>query len=185
MLATALGAIHLSTDWAARHPGRPWKTESRPAVPEDVAEHYRTLPVKLLVDEVMRHYREAVWPKVEVIVESHAMDSSSDRLIVEGSAILPDLVASLRVDRVFAVWLTCDSMLLRDRIRESSRYDALPSDERLLVDKFIGRNEIFNRRVLESARELGFASIDVGAAGSVDHVVGRLIALAIPKRLQG
>src|SRR5687767_6850308 len=78
-LASELGWSYRSTDKLAKHPGRPWRTPPK-TVPEHVAEHYLTLSVEELIADVIRHYRDNVWPLVEDIVTSHATNLSSDRL---------------------------------------------------------------------------------------------------------
>jgi len=93
-LAAHLGWSYRSTDKGlAPHPGRPWQV--RPEKAKHVAEHYLSLSADELISDVLRHYRDIVWPLVKGIVTSHATDLSTDRLILEGSAILPELVVTL------------------------------------------------------------------------------------------
>ena len=106
-IAANLGWNRISTDTLARHPGRPW----RPApekVPDHVAEHYLSLSVDELIKDVLRHYRVNVWPKVEEIVASHINDPSRAGLIIEGSALWPELVATLDFDNIATLWLTAE-----------------------------------------------------------------------------
>ncbi len=75
-LATRLGWTHISTDSLARHPGRPWRPAPR-KVPDHVAQHYLTLSVDELIQDVLHHYKTNVWPKVESIITSQINDPSS------------------------------------------------------------------------------------------------------------
>ena len=87
-MAKRFGWRHVSTDslgggegeaqlGLARHPGRPWKTEARSAVPQHVSDHYLSLSVDELITDVMGHY-EKVWPRIEQLVVSHiAADSGA------------------------------------------------------------------------------------------------------------
>jgi len=100
-LALKLEWSHVSTDSLARHPGRPWKTRLK-TVPEDVAEHYLSLSVDELLADVLRHYR-SMWHGIEAMVTLHATDISTDRLILEGSALWPGSVATLDLDDVGAI----------------------------------------------------------------------------------
>ena len=45
-LAAKFGWSYRSTDKLARHPGRPWVSANKKAIPEHVAEHYGTLSVE-------------------------------------------------------------------------------------------------------------------------------------------
>ena len=95
-LAAKLGWTQISTDKLARHPGRPWQPEPQ-QVPDHVAEHYLSLSVHELIEDVLHHYKVNVWPQVEAIVTATATDTSKERIIVEGSALWPEFVATLRV----------------------------------------------------------------------------------------
>ena len=122
-LAGSLGWSHLSTDRLAAHPGRPW----RPApgkVLDRVAEHYLRLSVDELIEDVLRHYRAIVWPKVEAIVASHSTDTSTTGIVLEGSALWPEFATSLDFDKVAAVWLTAGDEVFRQRNYVGSRYSS-------------------------------------------------------------
>lgn len=103
-LGSELGWSHISTDSLARHPGRPWR-KTPETVPEDVAEHYLSLSEEELVADVLRHYR-SMWPDIETMVRSRVIDPSTERLMLEGSALWPESVANLNLDEVAAIWLT-------------------------------------------------------------------------------
>ena len=120
-LAETLGWGHVSTDSLARHPGRPWKPAPE-KVPDNVAKHYLCLSVGELIEDVLLHYRVNVWPKVEAIIASHSTDTSATGLVLEGSALWPELVASLDFDRIATVWLTASEEVFRKRIHGESLY---------------------------------------------------------------
>jgi shikimate kinase len=152
-LADAMGGEVLSTDTLARHPGRPWGEVGRRP---HVIEHYLTLSVEELLEDVLRHYRENVWPQV---VE--AIESASGPLVIEGSALWPESVATLQREGVSAVFLTASDDLFRRRIHAESRFDELAGSERELVEKFLARTLLYNRRMNEEVRRLGLESRDV------------------------
>ncbi len=159
-IAANLGWNRISTDTLARHPGRPW----RPApekVPDHVAEHYLSLSVDELIKDVLRHYRVNVWPKVEKIVASHINDPSRAGLIIEGSALWPELVATLNFDTIAALWLTASEAVFRQRIRDESLYQAKSLRERRMIDKFLQRTLVYNAQMIEVANRQGFSLVDV------------------------
>jgi 2-phosphoglycerate kinase len=118
-VAARLGWEARSTDGLARHPGRPWPAGGRP-VPPHVAEHYSTLAPDQLIASVMAHYRGKVWPIVQSLVAERA-GARGTPLVLEGSALLPDLVATLVRPAVRAVWLTAGEALIEVRVRRESR----------------------------------------------------------------
>ena len=129
-LAARLGWAHVSTDSLARHPGRPWKPAPE-KVPVHVAEHYLSLSVDELIEDVLRHYRVNVWPKVEEIVASHSNDTATTGIVLEGSALWPEFATSLDLDRTAAVWLTASEEVLSQRIHDGSGYRSKsPGNER-------------------------------------------------------
>ncbi|MFI7675337.1 AAA family ATPase [Actinophytocola sp. NPDC049390] len=150
-LADRLGFEHRSTDYLARHPGRPWRTADR-EVPPHVAEHYSSLAVDELISSVLTHY-ERLWPRIEELVRT------ADGLVIEGSALWPERVATLDVP---AVWLTAGDDVIRDRIRASGGYATATVDERALMDKFLARSIRFQQLLQADVDRLGLARVDVG-----------------------
>ena len=106
-LAAKLGWSYLSTDRLAAHPGRPWRRLPGEKVMDSVADHYLSLSVDELMEDVLRHYRANVWPKVEGIVATHSNEASTSGLVLEGSALWPEFATSLDFDKVGALWLNC------------------------------------------------------------------------------
>ena len=137
-LAEELGWNYLSTDQLARHPGRPWRVGDR-QIPDDVADHYTRLSVSELVESVLSHYRGNVWPIIDAIVRSRLNNPFDLGLVLEGSAILPDLLRTAGCTRVAAIWLTAPDSLITERIKRSSDYETLAAKERGLVDAFLQR----------------------------------------------
>lgn len=159
-LAAALGWDHVSTDSLARHPGRPWKPAPE-TVPDHVARHYLGLSVDELVEDVLFHYRVNVWPKVEAIIASRSNDTSTTGIVLEGSALWPELAAGLEFDKVAAVWLTAKGEIFRQRILAGSLYSSKPSRERKLIDKFLQRTLAYNARMVDAVSRHGFILVDV------------------------
>ncbi len=167
-LATRLGWRHVSTDRLARHPGRPWKTKPE-TVPEHVAEHYLSLPVDELIVDVLRHYR-SMWPDINALVTTHAMDLSTDRLILEGSALWPESVASLDLDSVAAIWLTAGNDLFQARIYHASHLEEGTVREKLMIQRFLERTQLYNEQMMAAVNRLGLVSINVEATSSLDEL---------------
>ncbi len=164
VVAERLGVGHRSTDYLARHPGRPWRTAER-EVPPHVAEHYSLLGVDELISSVLGHYAR-LWPRIAELVRA------ADGLVLEGSALWPERVVSLDVP---AVWLTAGDDVIRERIRMSGNYASATLDERALMDKFLARAVRFQQLVLADVDRLGLARVDVDGR-SVDEVADAVIA---------
>ena len=165
-IAEEQGGEVLSTDTLARHPGRPWGEVGRRP---HVIEHYLTLSVEQLLADVLRHYRENVWPQV---VE--AIKSAKGPLVIEGSALWPESVATLQKEGVSAVFLTASDDLFRRRIHAESRFDELVGTERELVEKFLARTLLYNERMNEAVARLGLESVNVEAFPSMATLLAPL-----------
>ena len=177
-LAARLGWDCISTDRLARHPGRPWTVNPRQdPVPDHVLRHYRALSVEELATRLLRHY-EQLWPTVEALILSHASDPGSTRLILEGSAILPDGVAALPTGNVAAMWLTAAPGVLADRIRALSRLEEADHDEQALVRKFIARTVRYEQIILGAVARHGLPAIQVAAGSTTDDLVERCLQVA-------
>lgn len=168
-LASRLGWQYRTTDKLARHPGRPWQDPPK-QVPSHVAHHYLSLPVDELLADVLRHYRANVWPLARAIITTHATDPTTDRLVMEGSALLPGLVAGLTVPHVAAVWLTASDTFFRRRMVASSRYATRSPRGKRMIDQFLARTCRYDAWMVEQVRQLGLATVDVEETWSADEL---------------
>ena len=159
-LAAELGWRYLSTDQLARHPGRPWRNDGS-TLPADVIDHYSQLSTAQLVESVLAHYQNNVWPIIEAIVRSHVNNPYDPSLVFEGSAILPELVAAAAFDRVSFVCLGASDAFIRGRIHESSDFANRSSDEQSLIRFFVSRTLALSEATRGAVHEIGAPSVDV------------------------
>lgn len=181
-LAAKLGWSYLSTDKLAAHPGRPWRRRPEDKVMDIVAEHYLSLSVDELMEDVLRHYRVNVWPKVEEIVASHCNQASKGGLVLEGSALWPEFTKSMDFDKVSALWLTADEETFRQRIYTNSRYRTKAPREREMVDKFLQRTVAYNARMVDIVNRQGFMLVDVGQSDVMELAERCLLALGVDEQ---
>ena len=177
-LATTLGWTHLSTDSLARHPGRPWRPAPQ-KVPDHVAQHYLTLSVDELIQDVLHHYKANVWPKVEFIVASQFNTPSSNGIILEGSAIWPDFAINLDPKTIKALWLTADETTFRNRIHTESSYNTKTPREHRMIDKFLDRTLAYNERMVKAIKRHALPLIHVHDAKATDLAKRCLSTLGI------
>lgn len=174
-LALQLGWCHISTDTLARHPGRPWRVQAK-TVPAHVAAHYLSLSGDELLADVLRHYR-SMWPGIKTLVTSHATDLSTERLILEGSALWPEPVATLDLDNVAAIWLTASNELYQIRIHNGSHFEKASTREKLLIRKFLERTHLYNTRMMEAVKRLGLVSLNVETTPSLEKLSAKCLEL--------
>ncbi len=155
-MAQRLGWRCVSTDSLARHPGRPWR-DGPDFVPPHVVEHYLDLSLDELMQSVLRHY-DSMW-------DAHILPliNAPDRLVMEGSALLPERIAPLLSDEVRAVWLVGSDGLIERRIKAESDYENRDASGRVLIDTFTVRAQAFNRFIADEVARLKLPKIDVAA----------------------
>lgn len=175
-LSKQLGWPLLSTDSLGRHPGRPWSHTERP-VPKHVVSYYLDLGADAIFESVLQHY-DNMWVTVRRIIERRTSADIAVPLIIEGSALLPEAIATLSNPTVQPVWLTANSETLRQRVLESSRYDSRMPQEKHLIESFVTRNSRLNMHVRTHAEEFGDRPITATANTSINDLVvqvGRLV----------
>ncbi|HEU5011538.1 MAG TPA: AAA family ATPase [Roseiflexaceae bacterium] len=164
-LSSRLGWHAASTDRMARYPGRPWGN-ARP----HVAEHYLSLSPDELIEDVIRHYKR-LWLEIQRMIAAHASDPSAERLILEGSAVWPESVVQLRLDGVRAVWLTASNAFLQQRIYTASDFAHASDREKAIIEKFLGRAQRYNERMMQTVQHVGLPYINVEETSSLEHLV--------------
>jgi len=158
-LALKLGWSHISTDSLGRHPGRPWRVKQKD-VPEHTVEHYISLSISGLLTDVLNHYKNLL-PDIETFITVHDSDVSTGGLILEGSALWPEFIATLPIENLAAVWLTASDNFFRKRIYKESQYKEVSDQGKLLIQKFLGRTILYNKVMMAEVKKLGLMSINV------------------------
>lgn len=173
-LAAALGArsgwAHISTDSLARHPGRPWAVETPEGlrtVKPHVVEHYRDLSVDELIADVLAHYK-SMWSEIKALISAHVADISRGKLVLEGSALWPEEVATLEDTGVKALWLTASDDLFETRIKTESRFDVASPEERMLIEKFLARTLRYNSEMLQVAERLDLPVLCIDGLSTIE-----------------
>ncbi|HEY2709885.1 MAG TPA: hypothetical protein VGI95_17695 [Caulobacteraceae bacterium] len=176
-LVERLGWDYVSTDKLARHPGRPWRT-APDVVPPHVTEHFGTLRTDELMASVLAHY-QGMWPMVRELIIARAGDTTTERLVLEGSALWPEQVDELRLAGVRPVWLTASDALIETRMLRESGYASATEEGQRLIRSFLARTLAYNTAMMAAVRRLGLPFVEVTAVTSVaDAVQACLRALA-------
>lgn len=169
LMAVHMGWEYQSTDKLGRHPGRPWGE----ALPAHVVKHYSGLSVKLLMADVLNHYRKNVFPKIKGVIKVRL--NKGRGMVLEGSAILPELSQALKADELKFIWLTAPDNLIRRRIYRESGYEKASQKARLLIDKFTSRSLSFNQWIQKEISVHGLNQMDMGVTENLDELIERCV----------
>jgi 2-phosphoglycerate kinase len=100
---------------------------------------------------------------------------------MEGSAILPELAATLKPNNnIAAIWLTSSNELFEQRIYSASQYGTKSPCEKKMIDKFLERTCLYNERMISAVKQLGLPTIDVVNTSNIKELMG--ICLSILKK---
>ena len=80
---------------------------------------------------------------------------------MEGSALLPELVMNLDIDKIVAVWLTAGEEVFRHRIHDGSLYHWKSPREQLMIDKFLERTLAYDAMLVNAVSRHGFTLVEV------------------------
>jgi 2-phosphoglycerate kinase len=175
-LADRFNWNYYSTDKLARHPGRPWQPKFAD-IPQHVVDHYQLLSADELIADVIHHYRQNVWRLIEDIVISHVDNLSSKTMVIEGSALLPELVNTLKSDNISRIYLTASNEFISQRVYTESQYEIKSPFEQTLIDKFCQRNYLLNNQIIEAVDQLGLFSFNVEQA-TLPELIDKCLAVA-------
>ena len=116
-----------------------------------------------------------MWPLIKDIIISHSTDISSNNVVLEGSAILPELIVNLNFDKVSSIWLTASNEFLRQRIYVESKYKIKSPHEQMLVDKFWERTCLHNNLIIETVNRLGLISLNIEEIFTLDELMNQCL----------
>jgi 2-phosphoglycerate kinase len=160
-----------STDDMARHPGRPW-----PDPPPQVDEFYAGLSPETIYWFLKVHH-DNMWPLIAQRLASAA--SRQETLILEGSALRPERMASLRSPEVVACLLHVSPERLVERMHANAAYRDQDRARRAIIDRFIDRSLRDSNALHESARRNDVVIFDAEQPDLIETVLehfGRSIA---------
>jgi len=173
-LASRLGWTYRSTDKGfARHPGRPWPTPTW-TVPPHVIDYYASHDQDFLLADVVRHYRQTIWPMASELIRAHTEVDAQTCLVLEGSALVPDRVATLDNPRVAALYLTTNRDTFRRRMYASSDYADHDAHGRALIDTFLQRTWNFDAWMRDEVDRLGLPLLHVTSAETIESLMARV-----------
>ena len=99
-------------------------------------------------------------PIAKTTIASHINNPFDPCLVLEGSALLPELASTLDSERVTSIWLTLPDDVVCERIYDESRYDRRSAEDQALINRFCDRTVAFSRWLGESAVANGFTLTD-------------------------
>jgi 2-phosphoglycerate kinase len=151
----------------------------------DWREYYIERSDDVLFEEALRVHR-ATWPAIAPVVMNRA--SWGRHAIIEGWALLPELVAMISHEAVRSVWLSADSSELDRRVRLEPEFFRGASDPEMMIARFIKQSIAVDAYAIESARASGVEIVRPGtsdAQSAARKLVSELSLRPLPASAYG
>jgi hypothetical protein len=103
----------------------------------DYREYYTSYSPEQLLEHALRTHR-ALWPAIEAVIRRHL--EWAEAAVIEGWALLPDLVAAIRSPGLRSVWIETPEPVLRARLEQDLGFARGAPDPVLLIDRFVARS---------------------------------------------
>ena len=129
-------------------------------------------PVEELLGHAQRSHR-ALWPAIESVIHQHATRASSS--IIEGWALLPDLVAKLDLSSVAAVWIEAPDSVLEARVRADTAFYAGASNPDLMIRQFTRRSIEFGLGLRAQTSSLRLPLVRLSGAETPEEAARALL----------
>jgi hypothetical protein len=111
--------------------------------------------------DLLNHAQQAhraLWPALRSVIQAHL--AWAPPAVIEGWAILPDLISESHFDGVASAWIEAPGWAIESRVRGNASFWSGASDPELMIEKFTGRSagfaswlrkETAHRRLLQIA----------------------------------
>lgn len=124
------------------------------------------LPEQLLEHALRAH--QALWPAIEAVIRRR-LDWEGPA-VIEGWALLPNLVAKIKSPNLHCVWIETPEPILISRLKTQPSFVQGADDPSLLNERFVARSICMNVWLREQTRACGLPSVVLSGLESPDEV---------------
>ena len=166
-----LGRQIVSTD----HLGEAARALTDPATHADLhacnltghQDYYTAFSPEALLEQALGAHR-ALWPAVRAVINRHL--NWAEPIIIEGWALLPDLLASMASPKLRCVWIEVPEPTLRSRLEADASFARGASDPALLITRFVERSLRMQDWLRERVSLCGLPLIELSGREPPDQV---------------
>lgn len=133
----------------------------------DYQEYYIKKSIGELITDV-EEYHLKIWPAIKKLIDIHS--DWSTPIIIEGFALYPRLLKSVKADNIASIWLVGSSDLFRERLIRREEFYKGASDVNLLIDKYIKRSSWHNSKIKKELDDMEEEYIMVTKELSIEKV---------------
>jgi len=140
----------------------------------DYREYYLARPPDALWREALRMHR-ALWPAVVAVASARATWARA--AVIEGWAILPELVFSSRLADTAALWLVVEPGIFEERVQAVPEFFLGARDEPRLIASFGERSRIHNEYLRAILQQQPNSVLGAAAGESLEQLCARALRL--------
>jgi hypothetical protein len=128
----------------------------------DYREYFASLPPERLFDDALRAHH-ALWPAIEAAIRRHLLWAGP--VVIEGWALLPDLVVTMTSPSLRAVWIEVPEATMRLRLEAEADFVRGAAHPSLLLERFVSRSTLMNRWLRVQALACGLPYVVLSGSG--------------------
>ena len=126
-----------------------------------------------LITDIVAYHRQ-LEKSICRLIEIHS--SWGGPLIIEGWALYPNMLAEVKSDNVFSVWLIAENNLLKQRMLKSNFYQGANNPEKV-IENYLYRSEWHNDTIFEQCRTQNQKFLMVNEHTSPDEIVSKIFEM--------
>ena len=149
-------------------------SEVNPMKDFDYREYYVSKSIEDLINDISLYHRR-LWPSIKHLIEIHSAWSTP--IIIEGWALYPKLVESIKNDSLRTIWLVPDEDVLEQRLISHNDFYRGSSDEKEMITNYLRRSFWHNETISKEANELNQDFIRVTKDLPEDRLVEKAIEI--------
>ncbi|MDP4177132.1 MAG: isopentenyl transferase family protein [Bacillota bacterium] len=142
-------------------------TDINPMKNMDYREYYIKKSIDELINDV-EEYHSKIWPAIKRLIDIHS--DWSTPIIIEGWALYPRLLKSVKADNMASIWLVGSSDLFRERLIRKEKFYSGASHANLLIDNYIKRSNWHNSKIKKELDDMEEEYIMVTKELSIEKI---------------
>lgn len=117
----------------------------------DYREYYVSKSIEDLINETSLYHLK-LWLPIKHLIEIHS--TWSNPIIIEGWALYPKLVETVKTDNIKTIWLVSDETVLEQRLRSPKKFYIGSLNEEKMLTNYLGRSIWHNKTIKKQVDEL-------------------------------
>ena len=136
-------------------------------------DYYANTDKDRLIEDIVAYHKHLETP-IRRLIEIHS--SWGSPLIIEGWALYPNMIAEIKSDNIFSVWLIAENDLLKQRMIQSNFYQDANNPEKV-IDNYLYRSEWHNKIIWKQCRDANQKFLMIGENTEPDEIVASIYGM--------